>query len=86
MNGKVLMRIWEMAISAVVGLLSGRPGITAVEIVRTLGHAVTKWEVETMLAWLEGSGFARRTEHGIGWETREWWWMVCGVDVHDAPS
>jgi hypothetical protein len=86
MNGKVLMRIWEMVISAVVGLLSGRPGISAVEILRSLGHAVTKWEVETVLAWLAGSGFARRTEHGIGWETKEWWWMVCGFDTHDTSS
>lgn len=81
MNGDLLRDIWEMAVSAIVGLLSGRPGIQAVEIERSLGHGVTKWEVETVLAWLEGSGFARRTEHGSGWETTEWWWMVCGFGV-----
>jgi hypothetical protein len=86
MNGHVLKKIWEMVISAVVGLLSGRPGISPVEIEKTLGHGVTKWEVEIVLAWLEGSGFARGTEHGVGWETREWWWMVCGFADHDAVA
>lgn len=86
MNGHVLQKIWEMVISAVVGLLSGRPGISPVEIERTLGHGVTKWEIEIVLAWLEGSGFAQRTEHGTGWETREWWWMVCGFTDHDAGA
>jgi hypothetical protein len=84
MSGNVIVRIWEMVVSAVVGLLSGRPGISPLEIERSFAHGVTKWEVESVLIWLEGGGFAQRTEYGTGWETREWWWMVCGFTDHDA--
>jgi hypothetical protein len=81
MNGMLNTEIWEMVVCAVVGLVSGRPGIGAVEIGRSLGHGMAGWEVETVLKWLEGSGFIEKTRFGAGWGTMEWWWVVCRYET-----
>jgi hypothetical protein len=81
MNGTLKTEIWEMVACAIVGLVSGRPGIGAVEIGRSLGHGMAGWEVETVLAWLQESGFIEKTRFGAGWGTTEWWWVVCGYET-----
>ena len=79
-NGALQRKIWELVVGAVVGLVSTRPGIRADEVQKTLTPALTLWEVETVLKWLQGRGCIAVSGGGMGmgWETKEWWWLVLG--------
>ena len=78
LHGTLQRRIWELVVGAVVGLVSTRPGIGADEVQKTLAPALTLWEVEVVLKWLERSRCiaASGGGMGMGWETKEWWWLV----------
>ncbi|KKY26991.1 putative tfiiic transcription initiation factor complex subunits tfc3 [Phaeomoniella chlamydospora] len=74
--------IWTMLISATVGLIAIRPGISTVEIARMLSPAIALEDLRMVLQWLKGVGAIKGGEEenrmGIrGWETCEWWWCVC---------
>jgi hypothetical protein len=79
-HGNFQDELWELVICAVIGLISTRPGINAKELVKTLSPSLTLWETEIVLQWLERSGFVGPSGAGSGqgWETTEWWWLVCG--------
>jgi hypothetical protein len=79
-HGNFLDELWELVVCAVVGLISTRPGIDAKELVRTLSPSLTLWETEIVLRWMERSGFVEVSwgGNGQGWDTTEWWWLVCG--------
>ena len=79
-HGDLQVDLWELLICAVVGLVSTRPGIDAKELSKTLAPSLTVWEADIVLDWLKRCGFIEKTRNGAGngWETREWWWLVCG--------
>jgi hypothetical protein len=79
-HGNFQDELWELMICAVVGLISTRPGINAAELVKTLSPSLTLWETEIVLQWMERSGFVEASSgrNGRGWDTTEWWWLVCG--------
>jgi hypothetical protein len=79
-HGNFQEKLWERVVCAVVGLVSTRAGINAKELVKTLSPALTLWETEMVLEWLQRSGFVKASGEGGGrcWNTTEWWWLVCG--------
>lgn len=79
-HGNFQDELWELVICAVIGLVSTRPGIAAKELVKTLSPSLTLWETETVLLWMERSGLTQVSgeSKGQGWETTEWWWLICG--------
>jgi hypothetical protein len=79
-HGNFQEELWELVICAVIGLVSTRPGIDAKELVKTLSPSLTLWETETVLLWMERSGLIQVSgeRKGQGWETTEWWWLICG--------
>jgi hypothetical protein len=79
-HGNFQDELWELVICAVIGLVSTRPGIDAKELVKTLSPSLTLWETETVLLWMERSGLVQVSGQGKGqgWETTEWWWLICG--------
>jgi hypothetical protein len=79
-HGNFQDELWELVICAVIGLVSTRPGIDAKELVKTLSPSLTLWETETVLLWMERSGLVQVSGkgRGQGWETTEWWWLICG--------
>lgn len=68
--------IWDMVVGAVVGLISCRPGVSTVELVRTLQYAVSKRDMDMIVGYLVGCGCVVRTRSG--WETTEIWWFAVG--------
>ena len=66
--------VWDMTVAAVVGLVSLRAGVDAVEIRRNLNWGISAWELALLLDWMERCGFV--TREGKGWTTGEWWWLV----------
>lgn len=79
-HGNFQDELWELVICAVVGLISTRPGIDAKELVKTLSPSLTLWETEIVLQWMQRSGFVEASGggRGQGWETTEFWWLICG--------
>ena len=80
-HGNFQDELWELVICAVIGLISTRPGIDAEELTKTLSPSVTLWETEVVLQWMERCGLVEVSGGGIGhgWDTTEWWWMICGT-------
>jgi hypothetical protein len=79
-HGNFQEELWELVICAMIGLISTRPGIDAKELMKTLSPSLTLWETETVLLWMERSGLIQVSgeSKGQGWETTEWWWLICG--------
>ncbi len=76
--------MWDMALAAVLALLSVRPGITASVIEQGLRPAMDEWEIGWVLEWLVSAKAASRV--GSGYKVDEWWWMPLGdwEDVVDG--
>ena len=79
-HGNFNDELWELVICAVIGVISTRPGIDAKELTKTLSPSLKLWEAETVLQWLERCGFVEVSGggKGQGWDTMEWWWLICG--------
>ena len=80
-HGNFQDELWELVICAVIGLISTRPGIDAEELTKTLSPSVKLWEIEVVLQWMERCGLVEVSGGGMGhgWDTTEWWWMICGA-------
>ena len=81
LTGNLLVDWWELALAAILGLLSVRSGLTTDEVVRILNSALSTPEVEWILEWAQQAGFAKRTESLRGWTTADWWWMALANDT-----
>ena len=68
--------IWEMIVGAVVGIISVRPGILDVEIIRTLGWVLSRYDLDLILHYLLACTLIQKTYEG--WETTDWWWLALG--------
>ena len=69
--------MWDMAVAAVLALLTVRPGIDAGVIEQGLRPAMEVWEIELVLEWLVEAKAAWRVEKGYA--VGEWWWMALGA-------
>ncbi|KAF3483290.1 uncharacterized protein GIQ15_02614 [Arthroderma uncinatum] len=77
--------VWDLVISAVVGILVARPAIEIKGITRMLEPCLAEWEVRLILNWLVEArviesvrGLEGKDAEGAGWVVSEWWWMVLG--------
>lgn len=75
-NGSFLPQIWEMALGALVGIVSSRPGVSTVEVVRMLNWVMSKHDLELVLEYLLICNTI--CKKGTGWETMDWWWLSVG--------
>ncbi|EGE04229.1 hypothetical protein TEQG_03260 [Trichophyton equinum CBS 127.97] len=78
--------VWELVLSAVLGVLVARPAIAAKGITRMLEPCLAEWETLLVLGWLADVGIIERTQsltenhsEDTGWVVGEWWWMVLGT-------
>ena len=75
-NHKFQQYIWEMIVGAVIGIISGRPGILNGEIVRSLGWVLSPYDLDLVLQFLLDCTLIQKTYDG--WETTDWWWLALG--------
>ncbi|EXJ55209.1 hypothetical protein A1O7_08135 [Cladophialophora yegresii CBS 114405] len=74
-HGNVNMRLWEIFLAGVMGLVAQMPGISARDASRAFGNALGMGEVEMILAWAEQGGFVKVDEKTRGYQTAGWWWL-----------
>lgn len=75
-NHNLQPHIWEMIIGCVVGIVSVRPGVSGIEIVRTLSWALSQYDMELVLWYLHDCEAIQKV--GNGWDTSDWWWLITG--------
>lgn len=75
-NDEVIPVLWDLALAAVLSIVSLRPGLQVGEIEREVKPAMAAWEVEYVLEWGVKTGCVERV--GPGWGLREWWWGALG--------
>ncbi len=98
-NGELALRMWAMALAAVMTVLAMRPGVDAEEIEKVTKPAMDAWEIDIVLGWLVEAKAGTRV--GSGYVLDQWWWLAlptgdeAGIDpltAHrqsaevDAPS
>lgn len=83
-NGVFLPQIWEMVLGAVTGIVSCRPGVSTVEIVRMLNWVMSKHDLELVLDYLTTCDTICKS--GTGWETTDWWWLAVGCGHGHEPG
>lgn len=76
--------LWEMYLAAIIGLISLRPGISSVEVMRVLASVLVLRDVEMVIAWLRDAGYVQHTR--TGWETTEWWWCAIGAGAEGGVT
>ena len=80
-NGDLSL-LWDLALAPVLGVLSVRPGVTKVELERSLKEGLEIWELECMMKWLVDVGAAAwvgEEKDMEGVVLKEWWWSVVGA-------
>ncbi|KAM5444164.1 hypothetical protein MferCBS31731_000681 [Microsporum ferrugineum] len=82
-HSKFVKIVWDLVISAVVGIIVARPALGAKGITHMLEPCLAEWETRLVLNWLADAGVienARGTTEkpaeDTGWVVCEWWWMV----------
>ncbi|KAK5078132.1 hypothetical protein LTR64_003463 [Lithohypha guttulata] len=78
-NHKFLPQIWESILGAVVGIISVRPGVSSIEIVRTLNWALSVHDLELIVQYMLGCNIIEKT--CTGWTTTAWWWLAVGCGL-----
>lgn len=76
-HGNFVREMWQLALAAVLSLVTLRPGMGAQEVAGSVAPCLGRWEVESLLGWLVQAGVAGWTEGGsvlVG----EGWWGVFG--------
>jgi transcription factor C subunit 3 len=73
-NGNLVKSVWDLSVSAVVGIVAVRPHIDADGITGMVRPMMPTWDVKHILGWLKTAGLAEQV--GKGWMVREYWWMV----------
>lgn len=76
--------IWEMILGGVIGVISVRPGISDIEIGRTLSWALSLHDINLILHFLWDCNLIKST--CAGWDTEEWWWLVIGPANNDEQG
>ena len=74
----LIIELWELSVSSVMGILAMRSGASAAEIEKTVRPAMEVWEVREVLEWMVDAQIAVRTGRE-GYMVGEWWWM--GLDL-----
>ncbi|KAL2864525.1 putative TFIIIC transcription initiation factor complex subunits Tfc3 [Aspergillus lucknowensis] len=81
-HGGLIQVLWDRAVTAVLGCVAMRPGITTAGIAGMIRPTMGAWEVQILLEWLVEIGVMRQGGGGPtdadepGWSVQEWWWMV----------
>ncbi|KAL3467798.1 hypothetical protein BJX64DRAFT_247486 [Aspergillus heterothallicus] len=81
-HGGLIQVLWDQAVSAVLGCVAARPGITPSNVSSMIKPTLGPWEVELLLRWLADVGVMRQIggdgtdAHESSWAVKEWWWMV----------
>jgi transcription factor C subunit 3 len=81
-HGGFIRVVWDQAVSAVLGCVAARPGITASNVASMVKPTLGAWEIELLLEWLVELGVMWKTgddgtdAHESCWAVKEWWWMV----------
>lgn len=75
-NSEFQPQIWALVVGAVVGLIALRPGVSAVEIMRNLGWALQRQDLDMVLQFLLDCTVIESVREG--WETTIWWWLALG--------
>ncbi|CEL08858.1 hypothetical protein ASPCAL12003 [Aspergillus calidoustus] len=81
-HGGFIRVLWDQAVSAVLGCVAARPGITASNVASMVKPTLGAWEIELLLEWLVELGVMWKTgddgtdAHESCWAVKEWWWMV----------
>ncbi|KAL2837854.1 hypothetical protein BJY01DRAFT_39935 [Aspergillus pseudoustus] len=81
-HGGFIQVLWDQAVSAVLGCVAARPGITPSNVSSMVRPTLGAWEIELLLAWLVEAGVMRQMSddgtdaHESCWAVKEWWWMV----------
>lgn len=68
--------MWEMALTATMVILAMRPGVTALEMERSMRPSLGAWELEMILEWMVQVKAGKKS--GSGFMVDEWWWMCLG--------
>lgn len=76
--------IWEMIAGAVTGLISCRPGVSTIELVRTFGNIVSYKDLKMMVHYLSECELIKETSSG--WEATEKWWFAVGSGIGHGVS
>ncbi|KAK5939058.1 hypothetical protein PMZ80_008361 [Knufia obscura] len=74
--------IWELLVGAVIGIISVRPGVSSIEIIRTLSWTLSQYDLDLVLQFLRDCTLIQKTYNG--WETTEWWWLALGSGYSDG--
>ncbi|KAJ0419002.1 hypothetical protein BJY00DRAFT_172852 [Aspergillus carlsbadensis] len=81
-HGGFIQVVWDQAVSAVLGCVAARPGVTASNVASMVKPTLGAWEIELLLEWLVELGVMWKTGNDgtdaneSCWAVREWWWMV----------
>lgn len=78
-NHKFRPDIWEMIVGAVTGLIACRPGVSILELVRTMQHVITQRDMAMVVHYLFDCKLIQKTRSG--WETTELWWFAIGTGM-----
>lgn len=73
-HGLLVGVMWDLALSAVLTVLTIRPGVGPAELEKVVRPAMEVWEVEMVLDWLVMAKAA--TKVGSGYMVEEWWWLA----------
>ncbi|MCJ1465758.1 RNA polymerase III transcription initiation factor complex subunit [Pseudocyphellaria aurata] len=75
-HGNPVHVMWELALAAVLTILSKRPGVAAETVLMSVKPSLDLWELELMLEWMVQAKAVKKA--GTGYGLDEWWWMCLG--------
>lgn len=74
--------VWDMVVGAITGLISCRPGVSTLELVRTFGYAISQRDMGMIVQYLYDCKMIEKTRSG--WETTEIWWFAIGTGTDNG--
>ncbi|MCJ1405237.1 hypothetical protein MMC11_008464 [Xylographa trunciseda] len=83
-NNSFVPVAWDLALAAVLSLLSIQPGVSAEELAKTLRPALEAWEIALIFQWCVQAGLATWADEEAGQSSNggvklaEWWWLGLG--------
>ncbi|KAB8343216.1 hypothetical protein FH972_022806 [Carpinus fangiana] len=90
LQGRVNLSMWNQILMCVLLDVTNQSGKDSERLALRYKGAVSRWELEVVLQWLQKIGVVERTlgadGEQKGWIAREWWWCVFGNGFSAAES
>lgn len=88
-HGGIMIDLWRKLVCYVLQTIHFRPYIGIEELTEAFKGLIWQWEIELLLSWAEGSGFAFGTDETgdddkflrRGWRAAEYWWLCLAKEV-----